>query len=233
MDTKELHFFPGERKIIWVVNGKAVVKASAWGGEEPVKGVKYDVMKPRPTTPGRYVIYSYEPYKTNTWPLSRIRWGTRLKVNAGTGEVSFETGIRSPAWKRVKDKVPGLTTKHLRALYYKLYGDTGKYDVDGDYVPEIWVFNDFGAMAVRYFKDTNRNKKLDSKRERLSGEMIHTTPENEAQVAKRDAVNLTPSHGCIHVSPVDRDALKKAGAFEPGIDIVIHNYKEVVPAGLR
>jgi hypothetical protein len=93
------------------------------------------------------------------------------------------------------------------------------------------VFNDFGANAVRYFVDLNKNRKLDG-REHLSGEMIHTTPENEAQDAKKETVTLAPSHGCIHVKPSDREALLKAGAFARGTDLVIHKYGEKVPATL-
>ena len=231
MATKALHFFPGVHLIIWVVDGKASIKAEAWGGEVPVKGVKYDVMKPRPTTPGRYVIHSYAPYETKTWAWSKIHWGTRLKVDSATGEVLFETGLRSPAWEEVGRKIPGVTTAEIQKLYYALYGDTRLHDADGDYIPDTWVFNDFGANAVRYFVDLNKNRKLDG-REHLSGEMIHTTPENEAQDAKKETVTLAPSHGCIHVKPSDREALLKAGAFARGTDLVIHKYGEKVPATL-
>jgi hypothetical protein len=63
--------------------------------------------------------------------------------------------------------------------------------------------------------------------------MIHTTPENEAQVATKKAVTLQPSHGCIHLNPVDRDNFRKAGAFHRGIEIIIHPYKEAVPTALK
>ena len=232
MAAKELHFFPGPHLMVWVVDGKVALKAEAWGGEEPVAGVKYDVMKPRPTTPGKYVIYSYEPYRTNTWALSKIRWGTKLKLDAAGGEVLYETGLKSPAWKKVQDTVPGMTKSEIQKLYYSLYGDTRKDDPDGDYVPDTWLFNDFGAMAVRYFRDRTRNKKLDTN-ESLSGEMIHTTPDNEAEVATAKAVTLTPSHGCIHLNPTERDRLHKAGAFERGSELIVHPYKEAVPAAYK
>jgi len=45
------------------------------------------------------------------------------------------------------------------------------------------LFNDFGPVAVRYFRDDNHNRRLDGK-EYLSGEMFHTTPDNEAQAAR-------------------------------------------------
>ena len=191
-EKKELHFFPGEHKIIWVVNGKPAIKAEAWGGEEPAPGVKYDVMKPRPTTPGHYVIQSYAPYTTNTWALSKIAWGTKLSLDVSGTTLMYETGLAKPAWKRVEDKIPGVTVDWIKGQYFRLYGNTGKYDVDRDGIPDIWVFNDFGAWAVRYFQDKNRNKKLDSD-ESLSGEMLHTTPENEAEVILAPVLSTVPT----------------------------------------
>jgi hypothetical protein len=94
------------------------------------------------------------------------------------------------------------------------------------------VFNDFGPWAVRYFKDKNHNKKLDAG-ESLSGEMIHTTPENEGQIVKGEPVTLEPSHGCIHVSPADRDRFHAVGAFDKGVDLIIHVYAEAVPATMK
>src|SRR3954469_25284180 len=88
----ELHFFPGPHVMVWVVGGKPEARAEAWGGEEPKPGVTYPTMKPRPTTPGRYVIYSYEPYRTKTWQLSKIRWGTKLTIDKD-GDVAYETGL--------------------------------------------------------------------------------------------------------------------------------------------
>jgi len=230
-DKKELHFYPGEHKLIWVVNGKAAIRAEAWGGEEPVAGVKYSIMKPRPTTPGRYVIYSYAPYRTNTWPWSKIVWGTKLGLDPTGKHVVYETGIRTNPWSKVENKIPGVTLAAIKHQYYVLYGSSGKFDSNGDGIPDFWVSNDFGAWAVRYFPDKNWNKKLDAD-ESLSGEMFHTTPDNEAQVAKGEPVTFTPSHGCIHLNPIERDKLQKSGAFDKGTDLIIHSYKETVPAGL-
>jgi hypothetical protein len=40
----------------WVVDGATVAAAEARGGESPDPKLHYDVMKPRPTTPGRLVV---------------------------------------------------------------------------------------------------------------------------------------------------------------------------------
>jgi hypothetical protein len=218
--------------MLWVVGEKILERVVAWGGEGPASGVVYDVMKPRATTPGRYVIHSYEAYRTNTWPWSKISWGTRLKVDAVAGEVLFEAGGSGRPWTKVRERIPGISTRDIRDAYWALYGGSRKYDADGDQVPEIWVFNDFGPKAVRYFRDLDHNRRLDAN-ERLSGEMIHTTPDNEAEAALGDPVVLGPSHGCIHVDPFDRDRLHRAGAFNRGTDLFIHGYDAKVPVDLR
>jgi hypothetical protein len=87
-------------------------------------------------------------------------------------------------------------------------------------VPATWVFNDFGPLAIRFFKDTNHNGILDQN-EKLSGEMIHTTPKNEAQYRRHQPVTLEESHGCIHIAPRDRDQLNLMGAFTRGTPLVI------------
>jgi hypothetical protein len=230
---KTLHFFPGPKVMLWVIDGAIIEKGEAWGGEMPDPSITYKVMKPRPTTPGKYIVQSYAPYRTNTWPLSKIRWGTPLKVDGSTGDVLYDTGQRKRRWVKLTDLLgPGATLDAIKAEYKAKYGSSGKYDADGDGVPDAWVFNDFGPMAVRYFRDANHNRKLDNG-EFLSGEMIHTTPKNEAQTAVGDTVALEASHGCIHLRPADRDRFNAAGAFRPGTDLVIHKYTEAVPVKIE
>jgi hypothetical protein len=229
---KELHFFPGVHRMIWLDASKAPVVAEAWGGEEPALGVVYNVMKPQPTTPGRYVIYSYAPYRTNTWATSKLPWGTKLKLDTVGNRVLYGTGMTSRPWLPIQALIPDATPDVIRNTYFAWYGHSTKYDPDGDGVPDVWVFNDFGPWAVRYFKDKNRNKKLDAG-ESLSGEMVHTTPQNEGQLVKGESVKLGPSHGCIHVSPFDRDRFHTLGAFDRGVDLIIHPYTETVPDAMK
>lgn len=60
----------------------------------------------------------------------------------------------------------------------------------------------------------------------LSGKMFHTTPENEAQHARGLPVQMVPSHGCIHLKPVDRDIITAYGAFKPKTIFIVHEYSE-------
>ena len=110
-----------------------------------------------------------------------------------------------------------MTRTSLITHYFSLYGTR--------MVPRTWVFNDFGPIAVRWFKDLNGNRVVDG-RETLSGQMFHTTPENEASHARGLPVRLVPSHGCIHLKPSERDRLFGMGAFRPKTSFIVHHYHE-------
>jgi len=208
-EAKVLHFYPGEKRLVFLVKEHVVADVEAWGGPEHT--VRSPMMNMRPTTPGNYIIYSVGPYRTNTWPLSRIRWGTRLRDTLT--DVLFEEGPGQ--WRSVQKKT-GLSRVDVIGEYHRLYGAYR--------VPDRWVFNDFGPLAIRYFRDVNNNRKLD-KNEHLMGEMLHTTPDNEAQSTGGQSIVMAASHGCIHLKPLERDKLRHLGAFDRGTPLVIHTYK--------
>ncbi len=78
---------------------------------------------------------------------------------------------------------------------------------------------------MRWFKDLNHNGILDGG-ERLSGQMFHTTPVDEANQARGLPVALVGSHGCIHLKPADRDSIFGLGGFLPKTRFVVHTYAE-------
>ena len=223
MSSKELHFYPADKTALWIVGGKVMYRAEAWGGEKPTKGVHYQTMAPRETTPGNYIIYLYAPYKTKTWPNSRIIWGTPLRAEPNA-TVSYQAWGNGQWLPLLDSKGRAIQPAALTQWYYELYGQYR--------FPTTWVFNDFGPMAVRYFRDKDGVGKL-SKGELLSGEMMHTTPDNEAESAQGAAINMDYSHGCIHLKPRERDALAKAGAFKRGNRLIIHRYSVHVPKHWR
>ncbi len=234
-----LHFFPGKMTLIWAVPGITPLVAPAKGGEEPKPGEPVDkVMTPHRTTPGRFVVHSYGPYHTKTWQLARIVWGAPLKVEGlpNLEKVYYWSGGRHGQWRLVVDLVPMATTKWIRWAYATLYQkNPALYDKDHDGIPDRWLFNEFGPLALRYFRDKNHDGRLDGG-EHLSGEMLHTVQLNEAQTDINNAagsivspITLTASHGCIHVAPKDRDRFHDAGAFKPGTPFIVHRYDEDVP----
>jgi hypothetical protein len=147
--------------------------------------------------------------------MSAIKWGTPLK---DMGPVKDDVWYQLPSgkWASVTKDI-GISRTELKAYYKRLYKI--------DKVPDKWVFNDFGPVAVRYFKDLNGNKLLDGS-ERLSGEMMHTTPDNEAQFARSKPVKLDHSHGCIHIRPQDRNVLEGLGLFKNGTVFKVRSYKD-------
>ena len=215
----ELHFYPGIKQLILLTDGNQTGVFEAWGGPANKFCEQNQPMCQTPTEAGRFVIYDQKPYKTNTWPRSQIAWGTPLKDTGS--DVLYDTGQQGTnQWKSISKKYGGDTTAirdYLKDQNRILFGRNE--------VPRAWVLNDFGPIAIRYFKDKNHDGKLNGT-ERTEGSMFHTTPENEGEYAQGKKMNMTESHGCIHIRPPDRDVLIKLGAFDMGTPLVIHKYSE-------
>ena len=120
------------------------------GGVNPTLGMRYPRMKPRPTTPGGYVISGAGPYRTSRWPLSRIPWGTPIRLDPTGEHLLYETGHVTNAWRRVHDLIPEASTAQLLDEFHRKFGHDRTYDRNGDGVPDVWVLNDFGPVAVNY-----------------------------------------------------------------------------------
>jgi hypothetical protein len=223
----QIHFFPFPKRLLWTSGKKILANVEAWGGEKAKKGVDYGPMKPHLTTPGGYVISSWGPYTTETWDFSCIRWGTPLRVDPSGEHVLYRTNVLD-RWERVESVNPKLTFGAIKRRYLKLYGYSHRYDWNGDGIPEQWVFNDFGPVAINYFCDPNRNRRHDPG-ERMMGEKIHTTAENEAETTNRERIRMEHSHACIHVRPLDLRRLLRLGAFKKGRLLFVHDQREIVP----
>jgi hypothetical protein len=211
-----LHFYPGQGVLAFVVHGKLFKWAEAWGGPAEEQPKDPDEPFPMgPTNPGRYIIWKIAPYVTHTWALSRIRWGSRLKLShRDPNDVLYETP--SGRWESVRRKT-GWTRSRIADWYLGHYGKRE--------IPKEWVLNDFGKKAIRYFKDRNHDGILDGD-EHLEGEMFHATAENEAENATKQKLKMFYSHGCIHLRPLQRDAMIDAGVFARGRVLIIHEYNE-------
>ena len=228
----QIHFFPGPKRLIWTTGKKIMLDVEAWGG---IKGLRHHHfpgdhvdggMRRRPTTPGNYVISGWAPYRTNKWEHSRIRWGTELRLDVTGRHLLYKTGMLN-SWSRVESIVPDATLAYVKREFHNMWGSSRRYDRDGNGIPDVWVLNDFGPMAINYFRDPNRNRKLDAD-EKIMGEMIHTVPDNEGQTDQGQPVEMGYSHGCIHVRPVDLSRLLKQGAFKAGELIVVHGPGEIL-----
>ena len=209
-----VHFYPGQHLLI-VRRLRTVQRFEAWGGPANVIHHPGHNRDEEPTWPGTYIIDQAKPYVTRTWATSVIKWGTPLKDLPAKNDVHYQ--LPSGEWGSFKKDFPGLTRDFIMEKNFTLYN---KFEV-----PATWNLNDFGPTAIRWFKDLNGNRKLD-KNERLSGQMFHTTAENEAEHARRQRLRMVPSHGCIHLKPQDRETLFVSGAFKPGTVFIVHPYHE-------
>jgi hypothetical protein len=228
--VEEVHFYPGSEILVYVVDGKVKLVAQAVGGPATKQARKpTESMAAEPTDPGEFVIDRMEAYKTNTWQLSKIKWGTRIRANMiHTNRLEYQgpDGNWLPLRVMISDgpdsKKRLLTVMDVVRVNYARY--------DSYTLPDTWMLNDFGPVAVRYYRDRNRNRRLDVG-ERLEGRMIHTTPQNEAHSTMTNGdptkVVLIESHGCIHVRPVDRQKFVDARAFRQGMPLIIHRYDEL------
>lgn len=218
VESREIHFYPKTKVLVaFAVKGKARAMLhiiEAWGG--PESGGHDPHMNPIPTTAGEYRIGAIKAYRTRTWTWSQIPWGTRLRDEPTLNDVFFQKS--SIKWISVKTL--GISRDAIRREYFELWGRLE--------VPRIWVFNDFGPLAIRYYRDKNKNRRRDAD-EPMMGEMIHTTPEDEAATALGRAFSLAESHGCVHIRPADRDKLMNAGVFKVGVPFIVHRYNEVFP----
>lgn len=209
----EIHFYPGQDLLVVNKDGSRFARFEAMGGPAKIGNDPY--MAEEPTWPGQYIIDKAEAYRTPTWSTSKLVWGTKLRDMPSKLDVWY--ALPSGKWGSLNQLFGGNVRDDIMDMYKELYGKRK--------VPTTWVFNDFGPIAIRWFKDLNGNKILDGK-ETLSGQMFHTTPNNEAEVALKMPVRLIPSHGCIHLKPNDRIRLFTIGAFKRGTSFTVHKYNE-------
>jgi hypothetical protein len=197
--------------------GRVIVDRYLGAGGPAEVRTGLDGFEAGPTDAGTFVIASTGQHSSARYPTwSKIRWGSPLRV-APDGHVEV---LHEGQWRRLDSFPNAPSVDDLKQRYLELYGE--------EEVPKTWVFNDFGHLTVYYFKDLNRNRRLDG-REAIHGEFIHSTPDNEAQEAQGRSPELAESHGCIHALPSNLDEMKRKGYLERGNTLVVHAYSEEAP----
>lgn len=204
-------------------HSRRVITAKYWAvGGPPESGTDDSGNRFGPTTAGQFVINRCTQHVSHSrYALSKIAWGTRLR-DTGTRVLARVHG----RWQSV-EAITGMSRVDLAAYYESLYGKSG--------LPATWLFNDFGHITCYYFKDLNHDGRLDGK-EHIRGDMMHTTPYNEAEQTLGKRVQLQYSHGCIHIRPTDIDDMIKRRYLAHGNLLVVHKpgarpaYTPPVPA---
>ncbi|PZP52275.1 MAG: hypothetical protein DI598_01110 [Pseudopedobacter saltans] len=185
-----------------------------------------------PTDRGRYLIGKIEKHVSpQKYFYSSIPWGSPLILINGILNVKIHgkwipiTTVNSE-WKKLSNSDAIKLVKEANESFR-----TDNLNIDFRYVPDKWIFNDFGHISVKYFKDSNGNGHQD-KNEIEKSDFIHTTPQDEIETyrAKRNKnvpqINLSQSHGCIHVKPNDIDAMIAKGYLAKGNVVQVHGYNE-------
>lgn len=189
-------------------------------GGPAVPDIGGDGFKRGPTTPGEYVIAGSWPHKSHRYAdgWSGVEWGSKLREHNGELQVMRKATNK---WEPLSNYFSG-TKQDILNYHEQLYQTKT--------LPSTWIFNDFGHITCYLFKDLNNNGMLDGK-EKISGQMIHTTPRDEALTAtgKQSQINLVPSHGCIHIKPEDIDEMIKRLYLAKGNHLLVHPYKELAP----
>jgi len=228
-----------------------VATYSGMGG--PEKADYSDPQHPStPTRAGRFVITSIGPHTTmqvgtgaRVW--SAVAWGTPLRLDPkGVVQIKlpgkdWQRLTSLPAWRHLdhdQARVASDIEDRNLLLWTPVLGAFAKNPKEtpiGFYrkIPDKWVFNDFGHVAVKYYRDVNHNGHQDAtEAERTLSDFIHTTPNHELFELLNQKANagisspLTASHGCVHALPSEVDELIQGGYLRVGGTFVVHSYTE-------
>jgi hypothetical protein len=164
--------------------------------------------------------------------MSSIPWGAQLR-RCSDGEV--EWSVDGVSWRPATGPDGTLTQAaivfHSRSLGRSLT-DEEKQELDeqyhaalGDPVDNLAVSyrqNDFGEWAW------NLNQPAGT----WTPYFLHTTPVDEQASAAGRPVSLINSHGCVHIRPVDRDAMMSRGWLARGVAFVVQPYGQMGPAAV-
>jgi hypothetical protein len=206
--------------------------------------------KATPTQEGRFVVASIGQHLSGArWLLSTIPWGTPIRKNSKFLLEVFLEGRwqllhQRPYWREQYADYPiGATQvfvqeymKLMRYLQVDRYGLKNQNEMpapwNGEF-PKTWPLNDFGPVAVKYFRDTNNNQKMDGNETVLS-DFIHTTPHEEIEslignkLKPVRAMKLGESHGCIHFLPTVMQDWITRRILKVGATVEVHSYQKAV-----
>lgn len=211
----ELYNFvpPGHGTIYVQVDGNVVDRIQARGG--PPFMMKDRNHTADPSQAGTYKLGAGKSVVTKNWAYSQIAWGAPLREHDGN----------------VQYKNPGEDWKNATKGDEPILGIDKSEFYSGGALMAKWTKNDFGETAYKV--------------EGSPGLFIHTDPGTEATLAKEkqdqkvtDEANLvhspmelSHSHGCLHVDPYDRNRLMREGYLAKGVTIVIKKYEDVLDVG--
>ena len=182
--------------------------------------------------PRAYVLGKAVQYTTRNWPNSSIPWGARIR-RASNGEIEFDSGS---GWQYATGSATAPMTEACHRLFVReerrppnpdesirldekarKYFDVKPRKPTGTLV-DVWQRNDFGEWAFSLQRDGTK-----------TGFFIHTTPDDEIATSNGQTVDLSESHGCIHMRPADRNEAKDKGYFKAGATLRVFGFDDKGP----
>jgi hypothetical protein len=158
-----------------------------------------------PSKAGTYRLGEGKAVTTSVWDDSEIAWGAPLR--RVDGQVQFKNPGQD--WQFATGPQAKLKQRYYPRDFEEGYGTPLKE----------WRKNAFGKTAFRV--------------EGSPGLFIHTGPREETALRQEEEAHqvhtpleLTHSHGCLHVDPFDRDEMMKTGYLQKGVTLVIKRYDE-------
>ncbi len=217
---------------IYVMRGGSILADYPTRGGPKETFIGQDKHTHSPIPPRTYVLGKAVQYTTRNWPNSSIPWGASIR-RASNGEIEFNPGS---GWQHATGSATAPMTEACRRLFVRMNGKQPNrtdsirlneeartyFDVDQDdptgTLVDIWQRNDFGAWAFSLQRDGTK-----------TGFFIHTTPEDEIATLNGLTVNLSASHGCIHMRPADRNEAKDKGYFKAGATLRVFGFDDKGP----
>lgn len=155
-----------------------------------------------PSKAGSYQLGAGKSHVTSAWMYSQIAWGAPIREHEG--EIQFKNPGAEWTW----------ATGPRCTLRYPF--ERANFEDGGGLMTE-WKLNDFGKTAFQI--------------QGSPGMYIHTTPPTEEATELNEDVQLTHSHGCLHVKPADRERLMARGYLQKGVTLVVKKYDEALDLG--
>lgn len=204
------------------------------------------------TRAGRFTINFIGPHTTaqtgpDAYIWSAVPWGTPLRLDRKLGiqirlpGKEWQRLTSLPAW-RSRDGDQAAVTQQVITRYLQLWRSVLPAIQQAHLVksaqlyqeiPAKWVFNDFGHLSVKYYRDANHNGRQDhTPAEGTLSDFIHTTPDHELVNWLNEASSagltmpLGESHGCVHTLPAEVDEMVQSGYLRVGGTFVVHRYDE-------
>ena len=172
------------------------------------------------TRAGRYVVGIIGKHKSaQRWLYSTIEWGAPLREK--DGKLQYQ---QNNIWINLSSNPIISKVASMYADFKNQISNVLSREEKMQKLPAVWLFNDFGHVTIKYFKDLNNNYRQD-KNEQLLTDFVHTIPYDEYYSKYNYQVAMPDSHGCIHMHPKDIDIVLYF--IKIGSVIEVHHYNEL------